>query len=388
MLQTSYAIGALLYTEGDEDEDSSLSVHIPAYREDVVIVKRTVENVKNVLNPKEIIVVTDPYSFKIYKNELKGVKLFTGAEKGKAHALNVALEHTEAEKVLVLDADSFPDKGFKIGKGKYLATPWKGYSAGTRWSEAIANLTTLASILLTKGRKALGLTVLAPGSGVAADAELLKEMRWDESVKTEDLELGIRMHNLGIRANLNKGYVLVEAPPGYFELKRQQRRWTYGAIQVLKRVKIKRLRDLELFFYLTQYSYTWLPLLALLTSPLGLSPLSLLLYYGSVTLQGVLTALVQRKYKVRMSLADASRSSAAGLAMSLSLLEASIRGLMGLPLKWKVTPKGGKREGGKLREEYLLLFTPIFSIINPISLPLSLQYLASSLYLIKEIRRD
>jgi len=201
------------------------------------------------------------------------------------------------------------------------------------------------------------------------------------------LELGIRLKNAGISAELNEGEVLVEAPPGYFELKRQQRRWTYGAFQALKALRPKSLRDLELFFYLTQYSYTWLPLLALTFSLLGLSPLSVFFYYSSVVLQGALSSLVKKKYEIEVSLADAARSSAAALAMSLSLLEASLRGALGAPLAWKVTPKGGRREGGRLKEEYLIPLLSVMGVTNPATLPLALQYLASVLYIIKEARK-
>ncbi len=387
LLGALYGVGALRYKEGGESYSGSLAVHIPAYKEDPEIVKRSVKRIMEVLHPDEIIIVTDPESYEQMKREIPEAKVLTGAEKGKAHALNVAIHHTKSRKIIVFDADSYPDRRFKVANSKASASLWKGYPSKGRWSEAIATLTTLASVILMSGRKALGLKVLPPGSGVTVDTELIKNYKWSEDVLTEDLDLGVRLHASGIEVELNDGFVYVEAPPGYFELKKQQSRWCYGATEALKKLKIKDLRDVELFFYLTQYAYTWLPLLALLSSPLGLNLGTLLIYYGSVTLQAIVSKKVAQKYDLKFSIKDSARSSAAGLAMSLSLLRATLRSLLNKGMRWEVTPKGGKRAKGKLFGEYFLLPLPILSIFNPISLPLALQYALSSAFVIIEERR-
>jgi len=384
LLGSLYAYGALRYKEGRAKSwNGGLTVHIPAYKEDIDVLKRTIKNIKDKLNPKRIIIVTDPESFSKVKKTFPYALVITGAEKGKAHALNKALELTDTEKVIVFDADSYPEGELVISCSPASASLWKGYPSEGRWSEALSSLTTIASIVLMKGRKAFGFRILPPGSGVTLDTDLIKRIKWDEEVKAEDLELGVRLAKLDVDVELNEGFVLVESPPGYFELKRQQRRWTYGAIQALKRLRIKKMKDLELIAYLTQYSSTWLPLLALVTSPIGLSPYSLALYYFSVALQAMITKRVEKVYGIKVTLGDSARSSAAGLAMSISLLEAQLRALMNRKLEWRVTPKGGRKERGRFFEEYLLLLTPLFAFLNPLSSPLVMQYLLSAIFVMR-----
>jgi len=396
LLSSAYHIlGALYYLAASkrknekEFEFVDLAVHIPAKSEDPKMLANTIKRVKEVLNPKQIILVVDPESLEAVKKEIGDEALIlTGAEKGKAHALNVALKYTEAKYVMVLDADSYPEDGYALKANRYTASLWKGYaSVRNKWSEALASFTTLASIGIIYGRGVLGLKVIPPGSGVMIEKDLLEELGgWDEKVLTEDIELALRALERGIKAKSSDSFVYVEVPPGYFELKKQQARWAYGAVQaMLKHVKAL---DPELFMYLTQYSMTWLPLIALLLSPLGLSPLSLLIYYSSVALQAMASNKAAKVWKVDMNLRKSARVSASGLAMSIDIMISMAKALLGRPFKWVVTPKGGKRLKGRLGTEYLLLLSPLISFLNPISLPLALQYFASSLFVIKEVRSE
>ena len=394
-LATAYhLLGALYYKAAEkppkEKEFSfpSLSVHVPAYKEDPEMVRNTVLKIMERLRPDQVIVVTDPDSYRRLRELLPPeVEVITGAEEGKARGLNKALKYTEAEYVMVFDADSYPEEGFAVKDVPVGASLWRGYSSGTRWGEALAKLTTVASIGLIYGRRRLGLPVLPPGSGVLVKRELLEAVGgWSEDALTEDLDTALKLLERGYEADVLPSFALVEAPPTYSALKRQQARWSYGALQALKRRVKAALRRPELFFYLTHYAVTWLPLLALVLSPLGLSPLWLLAYYASVALEGHFSKRASEAWGVELTLADAARSSAAGLAMSLSVLSSMLKALVGLPMEWVVTPKGKKRasEGG-VREEFLLLLSPIFSLLNPISLPLALQYFASSAFVIKEV---
>ncbi|NPA84838.1 MAG: glycosyltransferase family 2 protein [Crenarchaeota archaeon] len=390
-----HALGALYYKAAEKVPKEkvftfpSLAVHVPAYKEDPEMLRRTVEAIKVRLNPEEIIVISDSESFEVLRKALPDyVLLLKGAEKGKAWALNEALKYTRSEYVMVFDADSYPDEGFSLVKAHFSGSLWKGYSSGTRWSEAIAKVTTSASVALVYGRRRLGFPVFPPGSGLMIKKELLERARWDERALTEDLELAARLLGMGVEAEANPSFVLVEAPPSYAALKRQQARWAYGAVEVLKRHFKSLIRKPESLFYLTQHFVTWLPLAALLLSPMGLSPASLLFYYSSVALQAYFAKRAERAWGIEVGLADSARASAAGLAMSIRLLRSTLEALLGLEHKWVVTPKGKRaRVGGELRgswEEAVLLLTPLAVPLNPISLPLALQYFASALFVMLE----
>lgn len=384
-----YYLGATKKRKERTFEFLDLAIHIPAKSEDPKMLANTIRKVKEVLNPRQVILVVDPESLEAVKREVGDMALIlTGAEKGKAHALNIALKYTRAKYVMVLDADSYPEDTYALSSHPYMASLWKGYaSVKTKWSEAFAPFTTLASIGIVYGRGTLGLKVTPPGSGVIIEKKLLEELGgWDEEALTEDIELALRALKKGIKAKVNDGFVYVEVPPGYFELKKQQSRWAYGASQAL--IKHLKVLDPELFMYLTQYSTLWLPLLALITSPLGLSPFSLFIYYSSVALQALMSHKAAKVWDIDMSLRKSARISAAGLAMSIDILISMLKAVLRLPFKWVVTPKGGKRLKGKLRNEYLLLFTPLFSIFNPVSAPLALQYFVSALFVIKEVRSE
>ncbi len=396
MLSSLYHVLGALYYWGAKKRGKTktfefvdLAIHIPAKSEDPNMLAMTVKKAKEVLNPKQIIVVVDEESLEKVKETLGDeVLILTGAERGKAHALNVALKYTDTEYVMVLDADSYPEESFGLRSFPYMASLWKGYaSVNNKWTKAFVPFTTIASIGINYGRQSLGFKVIPPGSGVIIKKSILEELGgWDESALTEDIELALRALSKGIKAKSLDSFVLVEVPPGYFELKKQQTRWAYGATQALKK-HLKNV-DPELFFYLTQYSMLWLPLLSLLTSPLGLSPISLIVYYSSIALQALLSKEVARVWKVDIDIKKSARVSAAGLAMSIDILVSMIKAVLGKPFKWVVTPKGGRRLKGSLRSEYLLLLTPLVSILNPLSLPLALQYFASSVFVIKEVRSE
>ncbi len=389
-----HLLGALYYKAAEEVPKEkefsfpSLAVHVPAYKEDPKMLKETVERIKERLNPDELFVICDSESYESLKKLLPDyVVLLKGAEKGKAYALNLALKYTKSDYVMVFDADSYPEEGYSLLSLPYAASLWKGYSSGTRWSEAIARVTTSASLALIYGRRRLGFLLFPPGSGVLVKRELLEEAGgWSEEAITEDLDLALKLFERGVEAEAVPSFVLVEAPPGYLALKRQQARWSYGAMRVLVKGFRKLIKKPESLFYLTQYSVTWLPLLALLLSPLGLNPLSLLVYYSSVGVQAYFAKRAERAWGLEVTLADSARASAAGLAMSIRIARSMLEALLGLPHAWVVTPKGKKARDLKdlryMKEELLLLFAPLLSLLNPVSLPLALQYFAASLFVI------
>jgi len=384
-----HLLGALYYRAASAPpkekvfEFPSLAVHVPAYKEDPQMLRNSVEKIIERLRPEQVIVITDPESYEEVRKALPPeVEVVTGAEKGKARALNEALRLTRTAYIMVFDADSFPEEGFSLVKSPYAASLWKGYSTGTRWGEALANVTTLASVALIYGRSKLGFPVIPPGSGVLIEKELLEKLGgWSEGVLTEDVDLALKALEAGVKADVVPSFVLVEAPKDYASLKRQQSRWAYGAVQAIKRHVRALTKHPETFFYLTHHASTWLPLLALITSPAGLSPLALILYYLAVSTEAFYSFKAAKGWRIRVSLADAARTSAAGLSMSIAILTAQIKALLGLKEVWKVTPKGRKRSVGKgIGSEVVLLLTPLIALWNPASLPLALQYFVASLY--------
>ncbi len=377
-LQTLYT---LFIKDANAKEIKDVEAQIPVRGEDPIQLKANIARMKRYF--KRIVVISD--DVKEYTDNLRKVlrglaEVIQGPIAGKGAALQKGLEVATEDWIMILDADNYvlePPRG----SCEVNAPLWVGRSVGSRWSEACSTVTTAAAKALILGRGALGLYLMAPGGGILVKRDVAKELGW-RNVMTEDLDFSIRAWKKGYKVCPGTK-VSVECPAGYLELREQQARWVYGSTRVIVEnldFLLSSPKGIELLFYLSQHVTSFIPLLALLLSPLLGSPLFVLIYYIVVGVQGY-----QYK-KLGVPTRDLARMGAAGSAMALRNLQAFLWALMGKRWRWVVTPKGGKRLKAPLTWEYTLL------IISSLSLPfvpfyywpIAFQYILSSYFVIKE----
>jgi cellulose synthase/poly-beta-1,6-N-acetylglucosamine synthase-like glycosyltransferase len=173
----------------------------------------------------------------------------------KAGALARGLQQTDAEFVVVFDADFRPRPDFlRRTIPRLLANPGVGV-AQTRWShlnDVYSLLTRLQALALDghfvveqTGRNRSGLLINFNGSGGVwrrACIEAAGGWQWD--TMTEDMDLSYRAQLAGWRSL----YLLdvdapAELPPQIDALKRQQARWAQGSTQCLRKLTLPILRS-------------------------------------------------------------------------------------------------------------------------------------------------
>ncbi len=377
-LQTLYAAFAKNF---ETEKVEEVEAQIPVRREDPYLLKENVKKMKRFF--KRIVIISD--DVKAYTEKLREIlnglaEVIQGPIAGKGAALQKGLEVAKEPWIMVLDADNYPLEEPK-GTCEVNAPLWVGRGVGTRWSEACASVTTAASKALILGRASLGLYVMAPGGGILTRTDVAKSLKW-RNVMTEDLDFSIRAWRKGFKVCPGTR-VSVECPAGYIELREQQARWVYGATRVaLENLDflLSSAKGVELLLYLTQHVTSFLPLLALVTSPFIGSPLFVMIYYITVGLQGY--------YYKRLGVPtrDMARLGAAGSAMALRNLQAFLWALLGKKWKWVVTPKGGKRLKSSMIWEQALLLISLVSIpfVPVYYIPIAIQYALSSWFVLKE----
>jgi cellulose synthase/poly-beta-1,6-N-acetylglucosamine synthase-like glycosyltransferase len=210
----------------------------------------------------------------------------------KAGALAWALDHTQAEFLVVFDADFNPRPDFlRRTIPSMLAHPEVGV-VQTRWShlnEAYSPLTRLQALALDghfvveqTGRNRSDLLINFNGSGgVWRRCCIEKAGGWQWDTMTEDMDLSYRAQLAGWRSlYLPEVDAPAELPPQMEAFKRQQARWAQGSTQCLRKLGPRILRSdltwrqklmalVHISSYLTQ---PFMILLLLTTLPVLWSP--------------------------------------------------------------------------------------------------------------------
>ncbi len=306
----------------------------------------------------------------------------------KAGALNYGLKHAKGEIITVLDADSLPEQNLLK---KALYTLRKGYDAlMVKWlpsnpnenllCEAIGSYQKFAFKTLFEGRfKVLGYTGLA-GSGFIIRREVLEKLGgFNENCILEDVDLGLRLflkkYNIGFLTNT---HVSLEVPSDYLSYREQQKRWAYGAAQIMKKYCISILKSarsiiekLEYSVYLSQYISSLLLLLFTLLATL------LYLAYGSIDfifkplltlwvfVFSIYTGLfihfnVRDGLSIFRAIRIAGRISGVTYPMIPHLMLSTFKALIGIRLFWLVTPKGARKREFKVRERFPLIYETLY----------------------------
>jgi biofilm PGA synthesis N-glycosyltransferase PgaC len=190
----------------------------------------------------EIIVVDDGSTDKTYTIAEQyrtdpRVRVFRKENGGKHSAMNVGLEHTDAELVGCLDADSIvaPDALLKIvplftNPQMGAVTPGIQVKRPKTMLQHMQNVEYRLSLFNRFILAALGSVFITPGPFSIFRASVIRELGgWRYAHSTEDMEMALRLQEAGYMiANAPGAIVHTSTPATLKSLFRQRVRWTYG----------------------------------------------------------------------------------------------------------------------------------------------------------------
>ncbi|OGG62016.1 hypothetical protein A3C21_00805 [Candidatus Kaiserbacteria bacterium RIFCSPHIGHO2_02_FULL_59_21] len=168
------------------------------------------------------------------------VRVFAKENGGKHTAMNLALEHTNAELIGCLDADSVVDaralrRIARVFENREVAavTPGIHVRAPETILQHMQNVEYRLSVFNRFMLSALGSAFVAPGPFSVFRASVVRELGgWRHGHSTEDMELALRIQAAGhLIANAPGAAVHTTAPRTLRQLFNQRVRWTYGFLR-------------------------------------------------------------------------------------------------------------------------------------------------------------
>lgn len=230
----------------------SVSVLVPAWNEEKTI-KDTIEHIFEIDYPiKELIVLNDgstDNTRKIVEELMKKyskLKLINKKNTGKGDSLNKGVEIVKGELVVVVDADSYPDKdsfkklvGFfddeKIGAATCVFIPRQA-------NKFIEKMQIIEYNVIAFTRKLLGYVdaiYVTPGPlAMYRKSALNKVGGFDAKNMTEDIEITWRLTYAGYERRMclatNASTTVPDNLKGWY---RQRRRWNVGGLQCISKYK-------------------------------------------------------------------------------------------------------------------------------------------------------
>jgi len=242
-----------------------ISVIMPAYNES----KNVVKSIKSVLkidypkNKLEIIVVDDGSEDDTYEQakgmQSKLVKVFTKKHSGKAATLNYGIKKSTGEIIMVLDADTFPDKKCLKNIVGYFEEPkiMAALPAIKIWKpknliEKCQAMEYVVTVMLKKTFFFMGSMNCTPAGAFIRKSFLKKYGGFDKNTLTEDFEMGMRIQSKNYQiAQSSESKVYTIVPNKIKKLIRQRVRWSYGGLKNIAKYRYMldpKYGDLGLFF--------------------------------------------------------------------------------------------------------------------------------------------
>jgi biofilm PGA synthesis N-glycosyltransferase PgaC len=241
-----------LSKQAEGNRQPFVSVLIPAWNEEVGIVK-TIRSVLKTQYPRlQIVVINDgstdgthekvtqfmaDYQRSGQQNaQITYLNLVNG---GKASAMNRALPHAEGEIVITIDADSVMDPQAITNLVKYFDDPQVGGVAGNvivgnrmKPIEWMQQLEYLSGFFFKRTESLFNSVYIIGGAAAAYRLEVLHEMDgFDHSIITEDIEMSTRILSHGYKTRYaHDAVIYTEGPSDLCGLCNQRLRWKYGRI--------------------------------------------------------------------------------------------------------------------------------------------------------------
>jgi cellulose synthase/poly-beta-1,6-N-acetylglucosamine synthase-like glycosyltransferase/peptidoglycan/xylan/chitin deacetylase (PgdA/CDA1 family) len=229
------------------DFHPSVTVLVPAYREEKVVVQTVESLLEQHYENLEIIVVDDgspDRTYEVAETSFRGnpdVRVFRKTNGGKSSALNFGLRFARGEIIVALDADTIFLPGTITELVAPLADPRVGAVAGnakvgnrinlvTRW-QAIEYVT--SQNIDRRAFALLNCITVVPGAVGAWRRHLIEEAGgFSDETLAEDQDLTMTLLRRGWRiAYADKAMAYTEAPDTIKTLARQRFRWSFGTLQ-------------------------------------------------------------------------------------------------------------------------------------------------------------
>ncbi|MBC7382195.1 MAG: glycosyltransferase [Bacteroidia bacterium] len=224
-----------------------VSIIIPAYNEEINIVKTVAQLLESTYKNFEIIVVDDgstdetfkKVSENFYKHSI--VKLFTKPNGGKASAINYGIKICNGELLFCIDADTLIaidaiEKMLPFFEDPQLA----GLSGNVKVGNTINLLTSWQSIEYTTSQNfdrlafdLLNAIMVIPGAiGMFRKTHVEEVGSFKLDTLAEDCDLTMRLLSAGYKVKTcNNAYAFTEAPETVGAFMKQRYRWCYGILQ-------------------------------------------------------------------------------------------------------------------------------------------------------------
>lgn len=230
----------------------SVSVLIPAWNEEVGIVK-TIRSVLNTRYPAlQIVVINDGSTDSTHEKtaqfiadyehaaqpgvEIKYLSLPNG---GKARAMNSALMHAKGEIIITIDADSVMDPEAITHFVKHFDDPHVGGVAGNvvvgnrkKPIELIQQMEYLYGFFFKRTDSLFNSVYIIGGAAAAYRRQVLEKVGgFDHAIITEDIEMSTRILSCGYKTRYACDAVIyTEGPSDLSGLCNQRLRWKYGRL--------------------------------------------------------------------------------------------------------------------------------------------------------------
>lgn len=255
-------MGYWVYQERKKDKQVSkkiivenypkVSIIVPAYNEEVNIVSSLHNLLKQNYPDFDVIFVDDGSKDNTYQlvcDEFKNnpkLKIFTKKNGGKATALNFGIEHSDAEYVVCIDADTklqqnaltyLIAKFLKAKPEENLAAVAGNVKVGnrlnwlTKW-QFIEYLTSQNFDRLAYAH--INAITVIPGAIGAFKKDVIQRLGgYSSDTLAEDCDLTVRILREGYTVgNENKAIAVTEAPENISQFLKQRFRWSYGILQM------------------------------------------------------------------------------------------------------------------------------------------------------------
>ncbi|MGB0205640.1 MAG: glycosyltransferase [Neptuniibacter sp.] len=248
-----YLIEKRRQAKGSNNKTASVSVLIPAWNEEVGIIK-TVNSVLDTKYPAlEIIVINDGSTdqtdtlmkkflrdFKRPESTEVSIKYFSLENGGKARALNFALEHASGEIIITIDADSLMHPESIKNMVPFFSDPEVAAVAGNvtignreKPIGLIQQLEYLYGFFFKRADSIFNSVYIIGGAAAAYRKDILKKAGgFNHQIITEDIEISTRLLKLGYKTRYAADAITyTEGPSEYKGLCNQRLRWKFGRFQ-------------------------------------------------------------------------------------------------------------------------------------------------------------
>lgn len=244
-------------TTNKENNTFKVSIIVPAFNEEMVIIKSIQSLMTQTYPYIEIIVVDDgstDLTFKLakkleFKRGNRSLRVLTKPNGGKAEALNLGISQSSGDLIMVVDSDSkLSDNAIEL-MVDYFNKEEIGAVAGSVYiSNRVNTLTKLQALeyieglnMVRNGQAFFQLVSIIPGPiGMFRKSALKDVGGYESDTFAEDADLTMKLISHGYKIEFEaEALAYTEAPEELLDLIKQRYRWTRGILQSLKKHKSK-----------------------------------------------------------------------------------------------------------------------------------------------------